>query len=49
MSSLFPAAYFDSGYSVLLKRYPEDAQGTVRQYGSIQIITDSNNKEFQFV
>lgn len=40
VSSLFPAAYFDSGYSILLKRYPEDDQGAVRQYGSIQIITD---------
>lgn len=40
VSSLFPAAYFDSGYSILLKRYPEYDQGTVRQYGSIQIITD---------
>ena len=40
VSSLFPAAYFDSGYSVLLKKYPEEDQGTVRQYGSVQIITD---------
>lgn len=38
--SLFPATYFDSGYSILLKKYPEDEQGTVRQYGSIQIVTD---------
>lgn len=40
VSSLFPAAYFDSGYSVLLKKYPEYDAGTIRQYGSIQIITD---------
>lgn len=40
VSSLFPAAYFDSGYAVLLKQYPEEDQGTVNQYGSIQIITD---------
>lgn len=40
VSSLFPAAYFDSGYAILLKRYPEDEQGIARQYGSIQIITD---------
>lgn len=38
--SLFPAAYFDSGYGIVLKRYPEEEQGYVRQYGSIQIITD---------
>lgn len=40
VSSLFPAAYFDSGYGVLLKNYPAVDQGTIRQYGSIQIITD---------
>ena len=40
VSSLFPAAYFDSGYAVLLKQYPEEQQGIVHQYGSIQIITD---------
>ena len=40
VSSLFPAAYFDSGYAVLLKHYPEEPQGTVNQFGSIQIITD---------
>ena len=40
VSSLFPAAYFDSGYAVLLKQYPEENPGTVNQYGSIQIITD---------
>lgn len=40
VSSLFPAAYFDSGYEVMLKRYPEDEPGTVNQYGSIQILTD---------
>ena len=39
-SSLFPAAYYDSGYSIMLKRYPEEDQGTINQYGSIQIITD---------
>lgn len=38
--SLFPAAYFDSGYSIMLKRYPEEEQGYIRQFGSIQIITD---------
>lgn len=40
VSSLFPATYFDSGYKILLKKYPESDQGDVRQYGSIQIITD---------
>lgn len=40
VSSLFPAAYFDSGYAVLLKHFPEEQQGTVNQYGSIQIVTD---------
>lgn len=40
VSSLFPAAYFDSGYGIMLKRYPEEEQGIVNQYGSIQIITD---------
>ena len=29
VSSLFPAAYFDSGYAVLLKQYPEENPGTV--------------------
>lgn len=40
VSSLFPAAYFDSGYKLLLKNYPEDKAGVVNQYGSIQILTD---------
>ena len=40
LSSLFPAAYFDSGYHILLKSYPEEEQGTINQYGSIQILTD---------
>ena len=40
VSTLFPAAYFDSGYKILLKKYPEDEQGTINQYGSIQILTD---------
>lgn len=40
LSSLFPAIYFDSGYKILMKSYPEDDQGTVKQYGSIQILTD---------
>lgn len=40
VSTLFPAAYFDSGYKILLKKYPEDEQGTINQYGSIQIMTD---------
>lgn len=40
VSSLFPAAYFDSGYSILLKKYPEEEQGVINQYGSIQILTD---------
>jgi len=40
VSSLFPATYFDSGYEIMLKRYPEEKQGVVNQYGSIQIITD---------
>jgi len=40
VSSLFPAAYFDSGYGIMLKRFPEEEQGIVNQYGSIQILTD---------
>jgi hypothetical protein len=40
LSSLFPAAYFDSGYKVLLKNYPEEEQGIINQYGSVQILTD---------
>ena len=40
VSSLFPASYFDSGYEIMLKRYPEEEQGIVNQYGSIQILTD---------
>lgn len=40
LSSLFPASYFDSGYKILLKSYPEEDQGTINQYGSIQILTD---------
>ena len=40
VSSLFPAAYFDSGYALMLKKYPEEDQGTINQYGSIQILTD---------
>lgn len=40
VSSLFPAAYFDSGYEILLKRYPEDDESIINQYGSIQILTD---------
>lgn len=40
LSSLFPASYFDSGYKILLKSYPEEEQGTINQYGSIQILTD---------
>ena len=40
VNSLFPAIYFDSGYEVLMRNFPEEGAGTVRQYGSIQIITD---------
>ncbi len=40
VSSLFPAAYFDSGYAIMLKRFPEYDQSVVNQYGSIQILTD---------
>lgn len=40
VNSLFPAIYFDSGYEVLMRNFPEENAGTVRQYGSIQIITD---------
>lgn len=40
VNSLFPAAYFDSGYAVLLKKYPEEDPGNAKQFGSIQIITD---------
>ena len=40
VNSLFPAIYFDSGYGVLMKNFPEENAGVVRQYGSIQVITD---------
>lgn len=41
LSSLFPASYFDSGYKILLKNYPEEENaGGVNQFGSIQILTD---------
>lgn len=40
LSSLFPAAYFDSGYAVMLKHIPEEDANTVNVYGSIQILTD---------
>ena len=40
VNSLFPAIYFDSGYGVLMKNFPEENAGIVRQYGSIQVITD---------
>ena len=40
VNSLFPAIYFDSGYEVLMRNFPEEEAGIVRQYGSIQIITD---------
>lgn len=40
LSSLFPAVRFDSGYKNLLKSYPEEEQGIINQYGSIQILTD---------
>lgn len=40
VNNLFPAAYFDSGYGVLLKKYPEEDAGISNQYGTIQIITD---------
>lgn len=40
LSSLFPAAYFDSGYAVMLKHIPEEEASTVNVYGSIQILTD---------
>lgn len=40
VSTLFPAAYFDSGYATLLKVFPESDSSIVKQYGSIQILTD---------
>lgn len=40
LNSLFPAAYFDFGYKMLLKTYPENEQHTVNEFGSIQILTD---------
>lgn len=40
LSSLFPAAYFDSGYAVMLKQIPEEDASAVKVYGSIQILTD---------
>ena len=38
--SLFPAPYFDSGYAKLLHDYPNSDESVIRQYGSIQIISD---------
>lgn len=38
--SLFPAPYFDCGLAKLLHDFPECDQGTILQYGSIQIISD---------
>ncbi len=38
--SLFPAPFFDSGYAKLLHDYPDSDQSIIRQYGSIQIISD---------
>lgn len=40
LSSLFPAAYLDSGYAVMLKQIPEEDASNVNVYGSIQILTD---------
>lgn len=40
LRGLFPAAYYDSGYKILLKNFPEEDSGTVKQFGSIQILTD---------
>lgn len=39
-SSLFPSAYFDNGYEVLLKKYPSFDNSIIRECGSIQIISD---------
>ena len=39
-STLFPSAYFDSGYEVLLKNFPKWDSSIVRYQGSIQIISD---------
>lgn len=39
-SSLFPAAYFDSGYELILKKYPQCDPSFINHFGSIQIITD---------
>ncbi|ADL34651.1 FRG domain-containing protein [Butyrivibrio proteoclasticus B316] len=40
LKSLFPACHFDSGYEHFLRYYPEENRGTVKAYGSIQILTD---------
>ena len=39
-SALFPPAYFDYGYRILLEKYPLTDKGMVKNYGSIQIISD---------
>ena len=40
VKSLFPSAYFDSGYEIMLKNYPTYDSSIVRYQGSIQIISD---------
>lgn len=37
--SLFPSAYYDSGYEILLKHYPDYGPDYARYRGSIQVIT----------
>lgn len=39
VNSLFPSAYFDCGYEVLIKNYPEYDSSVVLYQGSIQIIS----------
>ena len=38
-NSLFPSAYFDDGFTILLRDMPLEANGVVKQFGSIQIIS----------
>ena len=37
-NGLFPSAYFDFGYRVLLEKYPLEGKDIVKQFGSVQII-----------
>ena len=39
VNSLFPSAYYDFGYRILLKNYPEYDASEVRYKGSIQVVS----------